>query len=402
MDTPLIDDDHIIALLRKDAERGRLGSSFTAEKRDKNAPKPNTRFLRNLVRDADSHNAALLAKEKAETRARLRGLESGVKRGREEDGNRGDNSLKRQRRGEEREGRWKGVLSGLGKPSTRERDSEKRRDAHHRSSDRKPRRPMTRTDAEDSSHDTRHSHRRRRSRSPNSRSRSPRHRDRSDRDRDHARTSHNRSQSREPKDSRSHRRNRDKRSRSPDQRRHRERERPRKRESPNPTTTKPTRRSSSSSDPLSPLLGPAPAPSTRPRGRGAASSARNNIDLRFNDPTYDPRADVGLSDSEEGGKDLNDPWSTSLEALRDRAAWRAKGAERLREVGFGEGDVRKFESGERLLEREREKDERDLKWRSKGEGREWDAGKTVGGEQEDGDGEVRGKAAWTKGIGLGL
>lgn len=401
MDSPLIDDDHIIALLRKDAERGRLGSSFTAEKRDKNAPKPNTRFLRNLVRDADSHNAALLAKEKAETRARLRGLESGAKRGREDDGNRGDDSLKRQRRGEEREGRWKGVLSGLGKSSTRERDSEKRRDTHHKSGDYRARHSVATTDLKDSSHESKRSHHRRRSRSPDSRSRSPRHRDRSDRDRDHDRKPHNRPRSREPKDSRSHRRNRDNSSRSPDRRRRRERERGRERRTPNAETTKPTH-DSDSSDPLSPLLGPAPAPSSRPRGRGAASSARNTIDLRFNDPTYDPRTDVGLSDSEEGGKDPNDPWSTSLEALRDRAAWRAKGAERLREVGFGEGDVAKFESGGRLLEKGREKDERDLKWRSKGEGREWDAGKTVGGEQDDGDGEVRGKAAWTKGIGLGL
>src|SRR5437763_1457859 len=128
MDTPLVDDDHIISLLRKDAEASRFGSSLTATRRDKNAPKPNTRFLRNLVRDADSHNTALLAKEKAETRARLRALESGAKRGREDAGNdRDDGSGKRKRREGEREGRWKGVLSGLGKPNTRERDGDSRR-----------------------------------------------------------------------------------------------------------------------------------------------------------------------------------------------------------------------------------------------------------------------------------
>ena len=112
------------------------------------------------------------------------------------------------------------------------------------------------------------------------------------------------------------------------------------------------------------------------------------MDLRFNDPSYNPRADIALSDSgDEGGKD--DDWSNSLEALRDRAAWREKGAQRLRDAGFKEQDVVKWESGDR------EKDERDLKWRGKGEGREWDAGKVAGEE-----GEVRVKAAWTKGLGL--
>ena len=111
------------------------------------------------------------------------------------------------------------------------------------------------------------------------------------------------------------------------------------------------------------------------------------MDLRFNDPSYNPRADVALSDS--GDEGTKDDWSTSLEAMRDRAAWREKGAQRLRDAGFGEQDVSKWESGGR------EKDERDLKWKGKGEGREWDAGKVAGEE-----GEVRVKAAWTKGLGL--
>jgi len=38
------------------------------------APKPNTRFLRNILRETDNHNAALLAKEAEESRARLRAL----------------------------------------------------------------------------------------------------------------------------------------------------------------------------------------------------------------------------------------------------------------------------------------------------------------------------------------
>ena len=168
MDTPLIDDDHIISLLRKDAEASRLGSSLTATRRDKNAPKPNTRFLKNLVKNADSHNAALLAKEKAETRARLRGLEGGLKRGREEAGNdRDDGFGKRKKRDGEREGRWKGVLSGLGKQNTRERDGDVRRERRRNSPDARSR-PQKLKDEDSSAgkdHKEHLKHRRRRSRS---------------------------------------------------------------------------------------------------------------------------------------------------------------------------------------------------------------------------------------------
>ena len=388
MDTPLIDDDHIVALLRRDAQAGRLGSSFTAQRRDKNAPKPNTRFLRNLVRDADSHNAALLAKEKAETRARLKGLDNGAKRSREDAGSRDDDDgMKRQRRGGEREGRWKGVLSGLGRPSLRERDGEGSSERSHKFRDQTTPHRAERMDADERTHERSRSHRRRQSRRPESRSRSPEHRKRSDRNR---KSSH-RSRSREPKERRRNR-SRDRRSRSPDDHHTRK---PTTRGIPSashkdrglrsPSPNKPTH--SDSDDPLTTFLGPAPPPVICPRGRGAAWSNRSTMDLRFNDPSYDPRADVALSDSgDKEGRD--DDWSTSLEALRDRAAWREKGAQRLRDAGFKERDVEKWESGGR------EKDERDLKWRSKGEGREWDAGKVAGDE-----GEVRVKAAWTKGLG---
>ncbi|PMB68350.1 hypothetical protein BM221_004925 [Beauveria bassiana] len=38
-------------------------------------PKPNTRFLRNIIRGTDTHNKALLAKEAAESKARLKRFE---------------------------------------------------------------------------------------------------------------------------------------------------------------------------------------------------------------------------------------------------------------------------------------------------------------------------------------
>lgn len=376
MDTPLTD-DYVISMLQKDARSGKLGSSFTAERRDKNAPKPNTRFLRNLVRDADSHNSALLAKEKAERRARLEAFNEGEKRGRR-DAEEGNGNLKRQRRSGEREGRWKGVLSGLGGGS---RDDRSKRKGHgpeskHREREEKTRSHTSRDDRQELSHRDRHSHRRRH---PRSRSRSPQHRSshhRRERSRSHESTRRRRDRSR--RRHKSH-------ERSP----HRDDDTSRSTKSRKPTTDEAPRPkdrshdSASDSDPLESLVGPAPPPTSRPRGRGANANNRSTIDLRFNDPTYNPRADVDLSES-EGEKD---DWSTSLEAIRDRAAWREKGAQRLREAGFGEREVDKWEGSGH------EKDERDLRWRSKGEGREWDAGKVAGDE-----GDVRVKAAWTKGL----
>lgn len=108
------------------------------------------------------------------------------------------------------------------------------------------------------------------------------------------------------------------------------------------------------------------------------------MDLRFNDPSYDPRSDV--PPDHDGGED--DDWDNALEAMRDRAKWRTQGASRLREAGFSEKDVAKWEGSGR------ERDERDVRWSSKAEGREWDKGKVL-----DKDGRVLGKASWTKGIG---
>lgn len=398
MDT-LLTDEYVISRLQKEALSGK-----SSERRDKNAPKPNTRFLRNLVRDADSHNAALLAKEKAETRARLKGLEEGKKRSREEVGDDGEADLKKKRREGEREGRWKGVPSGLGGSSMRGRESKDERwtERAHTRRDEKVRSWDSRERKERSSHKEHHSHRRRRSRSVDSRSRSPPHRKGQYRERRRSRSPdagsrspQPRSHHRERRRSRSHERS-DRKIRDDGRReKHRRHHHANRGESHSPASpkkrsdSKPSSRDrdelSEDSDPLDSLIGPAPPPTSRPRGRGGNATNRSTFDLRFNDPSYNPRADVALTDS-EGEKD---DWATSLEAVRDRAAWREKGAQRLREAGFGETDVAKFEGSRR------EKDERDLRWRSKGEGREWDAGKV-----SENDGDVQVKAAWTKALGL--
>ncbi|EJT79610.1 hypothetical protein GGTG_04694 [Gaeumannomyces tritici R3-111a-1] len=64
-------------LLTDDAVAERLISEANDDSRrarPENKPKPNTRFLRNIIRTTENHNAALLAKEAAESRARLQEL----------------------------------------------------------------------------------------------------------------------------------------------------------------------------------------------------------------------------------------------------------------------------------------------------------------------------------------
>ena len=84
--------------------------------------------------------------------------------------------------------------------------------------------------------------------------------------------------------------------------------------------------------------------------------------------------------------DSENDWDQALEALRDRQKWKQQGADRLREAGFTEEEVQKWEksgpSGE--------KREEDVVWKGRGEGREWDRGKVV---TVDGD-EVVTKAEW--------
>jgi hypothetical protein len=131
------------------------------------------------------------------------------------------------------------------------------------------------------------------------------------------------------------------------------------------------------SDPLEAIIGPAPPPpepKVRARGRGAFASS-SAMDAHFS-TNYDPKVDVvPNSDSE------ND-WDQALEALRDRQRWKQQGAARLRDAGFGEDFVQKWEKGG-------EKKEEDVRWKSKGEGREWDRGKVVGD-----DGNVDTKPEW--------
>lgn len=103
------------------------------------------------------------------------------------------------------------------------------------------------------------------------------------------------------------------------------------------------------------------------------------------DATYDPTVDV-LPDVVA---DEEDDWDQALEALKDRQRWQQQGAERLRQAGFTEDEVSKWEKGKGGVGLGGEGREEDVRWKGRGEGREWDQGKTV-----NEDGAIETKIEW--------
>ncbi|KAH7317653.1 hypothetical protein BKA65DRAFT_105658 [Rhexocercosporidium sp. MPI-PUGE-AT-0058] len=376
-------DDYLASLIAKDAKESSIKYSsvgleaFGRSKPPANKPKPNTRFLRNIIKDTDNHNAALLAKEAAESRARLQSLATSSPQ-RVERANGGGDIRRRQL------GDIAAILGG--RPAKRrrvEREGKEGRRVNTSSEDdeleEKPRVKRAReerkekTDEDSRSRSHRGSHRRRRSvsgergkdrerRRGRSRSRSPREHRSKDKESRHRHRSLRRNLSRSPEAESS----RDKSHRS-----HRHRRSPsRERKSSKPDSRKPESKPDYDSDPLDDIIGPRPPPipEVKRKGRGTMSHA-SGIDSRFS-ANYDPTADVQLDFDEE-----ND-WDQALEALKDRQKWKQQGADRLRAAGFTEEEVSKWEKGG-------EKREEDVKWSKRGEGREWDRGKVV-----DDDGAV--------------
>lgn len=135
------------------------------------------------------------------------------------------------------------------------------------------------------------------------------------------------------------------------------------------------------SDPPQEVLGPQSRSHPLPRGRGAFKPS--DIDSRFQS-NYDPTTDVALDHEGDG----EDDWDMALEALKARTKWREQGADRLRAAGFTEEEVQRWENSGNGGGGE--KDAEDVKWRKRGEGREWDRGKVV-----DGNG-VELKADWAR------
>jgi hypothetical protein len=91
---------------------------------------------------------------------------------------------------------------------------------------------------------------------------------------------------------------------------------------------------------------------------------------------YNPAADV------KPDSDHDDDWEEALEVMKDRQRWKQQGADRLRQAGFTEDAIKKWEKGD-------EKTEDDVKWAKVGEGREWDRGKVM-----DDEGNISLKPEW--------
>jgi hypothetical protein len=396
----ILTDDYVASLLAKDAKessikysalglegfaQSKYGSSHyiatysNIHRPPANKPKPNTRFLRNIIKDTDSHNAALLAKEAAESRARLKDLASNGHR--EEKASRvGGGDIRRRQLGD-----IAAILGGSPRKRRRVEDENKERRRKNTSSEEdeleesrnnrnKNHRSRQDGNKEDRSSRSRQSHRQKRERSGSEERMKDRDHRRRDRSRSHSprehRSNDSRHRHRSPKRKRS--RSPEERSRGKSHRSHRSRRSPlmepelsKKGGEKSTRTSEP--KPDYDSDPLDDIIGPRPppVPEVRSRGRGMMSGA-SGMDSRFS-ANYDPTADVQPDVDEE-----ND-WDQALEALRDRQKWKQQGADRLRAAGFTEDEVKKWENGG-------EKREEDVKWSKKGEGREWDRGKILDDE----------------------
>ncbi|KAI1141004.1 hypothetical protein F5Y05DRAFT_295355 [Hypoxylon sp. FL0543] len=352
----LLTDDQVAELLVKEAQDCSLKYSamgldaFKPTKRPANQPKPNTRFLNNIIRDTNSHNRALLAKENAESRAKLRDLEDAEETKRQEEERKlrkakpgpgdtrkrmlgdiaailGGSSKKRRTEGTDTPGSH---ASGSGEYSPGGRSSHRHRKSPTRGGDTDFKKDGSRKSRfVEHSGSSRHIRRREESQEGGSSSSNPR--------------------SRRPRD------------RSPwnDSRR-----KPNIAKHPDGRIAE--SEFSSDSDPLDEVIGPAPAKSSpvQRRGRGA-NAAASGIDSRFA-PDYDPRNDVTPEPEDEA----EDDWDHAVEAFRDRQKWKQHGADRLRSAGFTEEQIKKWEKGD-------EKDEADVRWAKAGGLREWDRGKVV-------------------------
>ncbi|RPB01461.1 hypothetical protein L873DRAFT_1803676 [Choiromyces venosus 120613-1] len=289
-------DDFVAHLLKKEAaeQSSRLSRASTGP--NPNAPKPNTRFLRNIVREVDSHNAALLAREKEKVRERER--ERSRERGRRDRKER----ERRDRRERERE-RSRSRLQRRHRHHGRSRHGSGSRTRRYRSRSKSPSRSRSR------SRSRRHRHHR------------------------HHHHHHHRPKEEEPK----------------------QEEEDQEKE-----------------------IGPPPPP--RPRGRGATTSTnRNPMDAHFS-PTYHPSLPPPPSPSSTSPTASGSGnWDSALEAYRDRQKWKTIGAQRLRDAGFREEEIRGWENGGA----EKEGDVEGIRWAVKGGVREWDRGKVL-----DRDGEV--------------
>lgn len=321
--------------------------------------RPNKRFLRHIIRDTDTHNRNLLAKEAAESRARLKDLERTEELKRQKTNPNSRDIRKRQM------GDIHAILGGKKRRKEEEAPGTSR-DGHIREDD-----PSTEQEKDLTQQrlDSRRSHGRL-SRTED------RHNKKGEKSRRDERRKSARSRSRGSDSDETRRRHNHKRNgRSASPRRRRQSQSPRDRKSrhrhrsptgisnkkSNSTSKRTADKSEDDSDPLEDFFGPAPPP--RYRGRGALGSS--GIDRRFSE-TYDPRTDVQMDEDEAK---IGNNWNDSVEAFRDRQKLKQNQETRLREAGFGEDEIQRANGNTKV--------EEDVRWSKAGEKREWDRGKDV-------------------------
>ncbi|KAL7920815.1 hypothetical protein ACQKWADRAFT_297394 [Trichoderma austrokoningii] len=359
----LLNDEYVAGLLAKEASDCSIKYSamgmeaFNTKTKPSNTLKPNTRFLRNIINETDSHNKALLAKEAAESRARLKDLDRAeeVKRLKTDPTPR---DIRKRQLGN--------IQSILGGPRHKRGEDTTAAASEARSNDR--------SDGDRHSHRSSHRDRdaipdRRKSKKDYGRlSRSPQDDERETRHEDKSRSSRRRHHDHSPERKRRHSRGRGRdRSRSPHRRRRsrspRTKTSKRRSRSPLATAKQPLkdsrdRNDGDESDHSEELIGPAPPPQYR--GRGTVGGA-SGLDRRFSD-SYDPSTDVLPDD--------DDP----VQAFQERQKLRLIQQERTRAAEMAGLQAQKTSNSQR------EKTEEDVVWSKAGEKRAWDRGKG-----EDGD-----------------
>ncbi|KPM38776.1 hypothetical protein AK830_g7770 [Neonectria ditissima] len=360
----ILTDDYVAGLLSQEANDCSLKYStmgmegFRSDKKPANMLKPNTRFLRHIIKDTDTHNKALLAKEAAESRARLKDLERAEEMKRQKANPNSRDIRKRQM------GDIHAILGGKKRQPT---SDNKEAPSSSRSRDTKSREKSRRSDQDRDLVKDRHDERKHRGRLARDDDRHGKSDGKSHREERRRRSRSKDSGSEEDKRRHGHRR-RD-RSRSPERRRRsrspRERKSRHRHRSPLHDTKQKSKRkveeSDDDSDPLEDLIGPAPPP--RYRGRGAVGGS-SGIDRRFSE-TYDPRTDVQMEDGEAGGN-----WDDAVEAFRDRQKLKQNQEERMRAAGFADEQIQRANAPEVDLTES-------VQWSKVGEKREWDLGKAV-------------------------
>jgi hypothetical protein len=311
-------DEYVTQILLNDAKRQKasystLGFRAFLKDAEKDGPvgKPNTRFLRNIVRDVDHHNAALARKEERESRQKLREMSSSrsasvVKKRERSKGLSRSGSPRRHRSRTPR--RKRGSDDDRG---TRRRDyssdGELRYSRHHKRSHRRTRDcpPAHSNRSQRTSHRERHD----RTNGSDSDDDRSRHR-RTSREHSH-RHGHERRKERDTsEDTRKRHRRRSSRSRSPGRPRHHRNSIIHELKSDTAKNDRQTSRS--------PSLGPdilIEGPEyLHIKGRGTMNGG-TPLDKKFS-PTYDPRNDT--RPSPPASPEPLDDWGQALRALRAR------------------------------------------------------------------------------------